>query len=445
MPNDGGEHNYLLAAFGPYAAYSFDWTQALLSWPLSCSAVAAIVAEYIAKLMFDNKNLGTTPGAGEIAYQTPRWIILVIAIVLLAAFTLINCLSASLGARIQTILTAAKLWALLMIAIIGFVFLAKGTHTANFKDPFAGASSVSISAFGNGLTFLLFCYGCFNNLNLMLGEMKNVEKRLPLALILSLVIVTTAYVSANVAYFAVLPLDTIRATKVIGLNVGNAAMGSAGAYIISIFIILSAMGTINALIYGNARLITASAQEAILFPRFFANVSPRFGTPIPATLFTFVISVILLFAGGADFLVKMYAFSTYVFFTLTIVGMLCLRRYRPDLPRPFKVWTPVAFIFIAVSIFVVIFPFLQAKSIADVVPYLIGIAFMLIPIPIVAVTTRAQRKRNRDVGYISRPTRRFLGCIPVPARIIPSPSIPMQPTAPTHEPIVTKPVVRKHS
>ena len=50
IPKSGGEHNYLLRAFGPYVAYCFDWTQSLLSFPLGVSAMAYVSAEYLCGL-----------------------------------------------------------------------------------------------------------------------------------------------------------------------------------------------------------------------------------------------------------------------------------------------------------------------------------------------------------------------------------------------------------
>ena len=62
MPKNGGEHNYLLASFGPYVAYAFDWTQSLLSFPLGVSAMAVVSAEYLIKLaMISTDNPSPAP------------------------------------------------------------------------------------------------------------------------------------------------------------------------------------------------------------------------------------------------------------------------------------------------------------------------------------------------------------------------------------------------
>ncbi|KAI8921321.1 amino acid/polyamine transporter I [Powellomyces hirtus] len=393
MPANGGEHIYLMNAFGPYVAYSFDWTQSLLSWPLSCSAVATIASQYIAKLILMDTSL--TPDEQP---APPEWVLKLISVVLILVLTAVNCVSVTFGAKVQRILTVIKFGALAFVAVIGFVYLAKG-ETTNFREPFVG-SSTSVSSLGAGLTSILFSYGGFNNLSLMLGEMKNVERKLPIALIISLMLVVVIYVVANVTYFAVLPLSTIRATKVIGLNVGHVALGTPGSIILSVLIAICALGTINALIFGNARLIAAFAKDGMIFPRFLSRTHATRGAPIYAIFLTAIVSIALIFAGNLDFLVGMYAFSSYFFFFWTVVGLIVMRFTRPQMHRPFRVWIPVAVLFCLVSVFVVVFPFIEAKSFDDVLPYVIAVAFILVPVPIVAFNLR-RTKRNRDLTMLN--------------------------------------------
>ncbi|KAI9100352.1 amino acid/polyamine transporter I [Phlyctochytrium arcticum] len=391
MPEDGGEHNYLLRAFGPYVAYSFDWTQSLLSWPLSCSAVATIVSQYIAKLILLKPHL--TPDEQP---APPEWATKLISIILIITFLAVNCISATLGTRVQRYLTIIKFLAVSFVAVIGFVYIGKG-ETGNFNNAFEGTTT-DVGKIGSGLTFLLFCFGGFNNLNLMLGEMKNVEKKLPIALILSLSLVTAIYLISNIAYFAALPLSTIANTKVIGLSIGHRALGNPGSIIISLLIILSAMGSINALLYGNARLIAAFAKDGIIFPKRMAATHSSRRTPVNALCLTAAFCILLSSLGNTDALVKMYAFSTYFYFAITVAGLLWLRRTEPDMHRPFKVWWPVAVLFIVASIFVVVFQVVMVRTFADLLPYILAVVFMAIPVPVVAFNLSRQRKQQAKLG-----------------------------------------------
>ncbi|KAJ3159167.1 hypothetical protein HDU86_002069 [Geranomyces michiganensis] len=224
------------------------------------------------------------------------------------------------------------------------------------------------------------------------------RRKLPAVLITSLSLVTIIYLVANVTYFAALPLDTIRNTHVIGLNVGYRAMGIGGSILLSILIAICAFGTVNALTFGNGALIASFAKDGIIFPKLLARAHPTRDTPIYALCLNAAFSLALVFAGNLDFLVGMYAFSSYFFFALTIAGLLVMRFTHRDMPRPFRVWWPVAVLFLATSIFIVAFPFVNAADFDDILPFIIAIVFMSVPLPVVWFNLRRQHAARQAVA-----------------------------------------------
>lgn len=137
------------------------------------------------------------------------------------------------------------------------------------------------------------------------------------------------------------------------------------------------------MIFANARLIGTFAAEGIILPRRFAHLHPKRQTPIAALVLTGMCSAALTLVGDFDFLIKMYSFTTWLFFFVTAVGLIVLRFKEPNMPRPFRVWTPVAYVFCMVAAFLVIFPFTKCETFMDVVPYGVAIVFAIIPMPIV--------------------------------------------------------------
>lgn len=133
MPTSGGEHNYLLRAFGPYVAYVFDWTQSLLALPLAGATISLVFSEYLCGLMvFDTKTIDFTK------QQAPQqWMVKLVSIIMILLLTLMNILSAKLGSKISNVTTVLKLGALGFIIGIGLYFIAKG-NIQNFKNPFSG-------------------------------------------------------------------------------------------------------------------------------------------------------------------------------------------------------------------------------------------------------------------------------------------------------------------
>lgn len=135
MPSSGGEHVYLLAAYGPYVAYVFDWTTALLALPSQTAAMAIVGAEYLVQVIFVQRDID--PSQQDDKSKTYGHLVKSISMGFLIILALINILSARLGSKVSGLFTILKIGALTMIIIIGLVYLCRG-HVENFQNAFAG-------------------------------------------------------------------------------------------------------------------------------------------------------------------------------------------------------------------------------------------------------------------------------------------------------------------
>lgn len=405
MPESGGEHVYLTRAFGPSMAYMFDFTQSLLSYPLSCAAIASMVGQYVVSFQYTDIHIPPEEQLDLSDEPKYAWMAKFVAIGTIWLFCFCNMYSSALGAKLQTILTVIKFGALALISVFGFYHLYLGT-TDNFDEPMQGTTR-DIGSIGFGLYYLFFSYGGFNNLNYMLGEMKNPEKTLPIAVVISLGAVIVIYLLTNIAYFAAIPADRLMTTKVIGKDFGWIAFGTAGSIIIPVLVVLCASGAVNALAYGNSRLICTFAEEGVILPPFFARLHPTRQTPVAALTLTGVVASLLILAGDFDFLLKMYSFSTWLFYMITVAGLLWLRKKCPEMPRPFRVWTPVAIIFLLVSIYLVVFPFVsvfvsrdpETSILTELTPYMVAAFIALLPLPISYFVKKRRSENDSSVHY----------------------------------------------
>ena len=171
----------------------------------------------------------------------------------------------------------------------------------------------------------------------------------------------------------------------------------AGKKVFPIFIAISAYGAVCAMVFSASRVIY-SASKANLLPgsKFIGVMHPRLKTPVRALLINFFFATLLILApppGHAfEFLVDLVGYPTWVFYGLSVVGLLILRKTRPDLNRPFKVWIPVAILFIATSIFLSIFPFMyrHEEHFPYYLPPLFGVIFIISGIPVWAIFVRGK-------------------------------------------------------
>ena len=100
----------------------------------------------------------------------------------------------------------------------------------------------------------------------------------------------------------------------------------------------------------------AMARDGLFF-RGTARVHPRYRTPAAALVVHGVVAGALTLTGTYSDLLTMTAFSSLLFNVLTVVGLLVLRRSRPDLPRPYRVWgyPVVPLLYVAVALFFIVY------------------------------------------------------------------------------------------
>jgi APA family basic amino acid/polyamine antiporter len=148
-------------------------------------------------------------------------------------------------------------------------------------------------------------------------------------------------------------------------------MGPTGGAFIAVAVLVSTFGCVNGLTLSGARVVYAMARDGLFFRRA-AAVHSRYRTPAVALVLHGLVAAALTLTGTYSELLTLTAFSSLLFNVLTIVGLFVLRRKRPDLPRPYRVWgypfVPLAFV--AVALF-----FLVYMPVAD--PWYTGFGALL--------------------------------------------------------------------
>jgi APA family basic amino acid/polyamine antiporter len=149
-------------------------------------------------------------------------------------------------------------------------------------------------------------------------------------------IVTIIYVSANLMYLHVLPLNEIAfpTDDRLAVAAANKIFPAFGTTLIAILIMVSTFGCNNGLILAGARVYYTMAQDGLFFKnaaRLNAN-----GVPQWALWSQCVVASILCLSGKYGDLLDMISFVVVIFYVLTIIGIFILRRKMPDAERPYK-------------------------------------------------------------------------------------------------------------
>ena len=129
--------------------------------------------------------------------------------------TAINCHNVKSSTLVQDIFAAAKVLALIIIILTGFVWIGMG-HTENLKDTMA-YTNYSLGDLSVAFYTGVFSYAGWNYLNFVTEELIEPNKNLPRAILISMPLVTIIYLLANFAYFTVLTPTEIMASEAVAV------------------------------------------------------------------------------------------------------------------------------------------------------------------------------------------------------------------------------------
>jgi len=300
-----------------------------------------------------------------------------------AVLTGANLFGAKPGKMLQNLL-ASGIIIILAAAIIGGLTNGLPPTTAAAPAASGGAST----AIGAAMIFILLTYGGWNEAAYLSAEVKNPGRNMVRVMVVSLLLITLLYVLVNVAYLRVLGLDGMRQGTTIGAELMRREFGAAGAFVLSLAVILAALSTANATIFTGARTNYALGQN---FPPLAAlgTWDAKNDTPRVALLVQGVIALALVFVGaitldGVKAMVNYVTPVFWFFMLLTGLSLFVLRFRDPGTVRPFRVplYPVTPAIFVLTCGYMLHSGIDFARSTYAGVPSLLGLGIVLLGLPL---------------------------------------------------------------
>jgi APA family basic amino acid/polyamine antiporter len=271
---------------------------------------------------------------------------------------------------VQNLFTSLKVLGLAVL--IGSAFLSPA-HAASATAP----AAFSLNHFGVAMIAGLWAYNGWFAISLVAGEVRNPQRNLPLSLMLGVTAVIALYLLANLSYLRLLTIPEIATTERVASATAQLTMGHLGAVLVSLTILISMFGTINGNVMTASRLYFAQARDGLFFEKF-GYVDPHFETPAVSILGQGIWSSLLALSGSYEVLFSYSTFTFWIFYAMTVAGVLILRRKFPNMPRPYKMWgypvTPLVFVAVATW-------FVANTLISRPGPSLIGLAMIASGVP----------------------------------------------------------------
>jgi APA family basic amino acid/polyamine antiporter len=335
LPRTGGVFVYLREGFGRLPAFLFGWAELTIVRASALGAIATVFAEYLLRML----------GLGVTSNDTVHYV--AAASILLVAF--FNSVGVHIGALIQNLTASAKYLALVLLVLVSFL-VDGASSTPNLTS--ADTASTSLSLFGLALISILWVYDGWADLTFVSGEVRAPERNLPVALIVGTLAVIAIYLAANVAYVHVLRIGGIAKSQLVAADVAQRVVGNVGVKLVSLAVMISAFGTLNGSIMTGPRIFFAMADEGLFFKKV-AAVHPRLNTPYVAIWLAAAMGAVFVMVRNFEQLADTFVLGIWPFYAGGVAAVYVLRKKRPDLVRPYRVWgyplTPA--IFLAAALF----------------------------------------------------------------------------------------------
>ncbi len=348
VPAAGSAYTFAYATLGEVVAWVIGW-DLLLELTLGAAVVSRGWSAYLQQL-FDLPSWL----AGDAARPDFAAIAIVVALVAL----LIRGTKES--SRFTGVLVVVKIAVVLLVIVAGLFYV----RAANYH-PFIPASRPAPSGGGSVLhqpilqllfgleptrfgpfgvvaaaSVVFFSFIGFDIVATTAEETVGPQRDVPRGILGSLAICTLLYMAVAAVITGMVPFSRLNTAA--PLAEAFAARGVTWvARLVSLGAVAGITTTILVLLLGQSRVLFAMARDGLL-PAALARLHPRFGTPWLLTLV--VGGAVAVLAGVVPLaaLAELVSIGTLFAFVVVCIGVVVLRRTRPDLPRAFRVpWVPV--------------------------------------------------------------------------------------------------------
>jgi APA family basic amino acid/polyamine antiporter len=316
-PFAGGQYHILRDAYGRAPAFLFVFCNLTAVQAGAVAIIAILCAQNLGVALHGAQPAGT-------------WI-LIVATALTWILVGANVVGVRSGAGLQNTTVVLKLVALAALVVVAAAI--EGGRPA--ASTMVAAPAPTFAALFAGVTLTLFAYGGWQQALWMAGEVIDAPRIVPRAILLGVVVVVAAYLTANWAYFDLLGYRGVREAGALAADAFSVWSSGAGRRIAAAAVAVSAFGVLNAQFLTGPRLTWAMARDGQFFGPF-ARLDARFATPAPAILLLGALSTALTLGLGldrTDVLTTGVVVVDAAFFALTGLALPLLSRRAPPEAR----------------------------------------------------------------------------------------------------------------
>ena len=315
IPKTGGMTAYLEEAYGKKIGFLAGWMQTVIFYPAFLAGYGVTVAN----------ELGSSLSA---RYK------FLIAMAIILFLVIFNIAGSKTASRIQILFTVCKLIPLFILIVFGFLF-GEGSH--GVFTPMTAEGKNAGGVLGSTLLAVLFAFEGWTNVGAIAGEMKKPSRDLPRAIIGGVSIIMFIYFVINVAYLHVMSAEEMMMLKSPASAIAVKLFGPIGGMLIKCGIFVSVIGAANGFLMSGSRVCYQMAcGKTLPFSSALSSLNSQC-IPSNAVILIGILGTLYCIGGTFDMLTDLAVFSCWIFYTLTFIAVIIMRKKRPDAERSYKV------------------------------------------------------------------------------------------------------------
>ncbi|OLL16666.1 MULTISPECIES: amino acid permease [unclassified Rhodococcus (in: high G+C Gram-positive bacteria)] len=342
VPVAGSAYTFSFATFGEFVAWIIGW-DLILEFALAAAVVGKGWSLYLGEVL---GGLSPVAALGPVKVDWGAILIVVVIGVLIATGT-------KLSSRVSLVITSIKIAVVLFVVALGVFYIDTDNYTP-YVPPSESASTgeglrQSLFSFltgAGGSTFgwygllaaaslVFFAFIGFDVVATTAEETRHPQRAVPIGILGSLAIVTVLYVAVSLVLtgmvnYKELAGDESTLATAFALNGMDWAKN-----LISVGALAGLTTVVMVLMLGQTRVLFAMARDGLV-PRRLSHTG-RHGTPVRTTVLVTVVVAVLAGLIPLGTLEEMVNIGTLFAFVLVSIGVIVLRRTRPDLERGFRV------------------------------------------------------------------------------------------------------------
>lgn len=350
IPVAGSAYVFTYATVGELLAWIIGWNL-ILELLMAASVIAKYWGIYLSNF-FEAVNLNV-PSNFAFGPVTMYWGPLVVV----SIFTFILVMGTKLAARINNVFTLIKIGIVLFVIVVGFFYVkmdnyqpfvppsqpAPAAHASWQEQPFlsmltgAEPSMYGFVGIVSGAALVFFAFIGFDVVATSAEEVKNPAKTLPRGIFAGLAVTAVLYILVTLAVTGMVSYEALAKVADPSLSTAFSLVGAEWAVVvISLGSLIGLTTVIMVLLMGLARVMMAMSRDGLL-PRALSKTSAKHATPARTQILSGVLVAFLAGFTPVEVLSEMINIGTLSAFVMVSIGILVLRRKRPDLKPAFRV------------------------------------------------------------------------------------------------------------